>query len=130
MVDVYVKGKAHLPLADVTGHYVGMHAPEQSEFLKPTQLWWRADEYAEAISQRDAWCKKAAELIRARELSAEASATMRDESIAKTEVIKELEERCRLLKNQVTDIIAHVADLDSQLAAATQRRPPKRATPP
>ena len=110
MPDVYAKGQPHVPVADIGGHYVGMHAPERPEVFKPEKLWWRGDEVAVLQAEVE-------KLKQARELSAQASATMRDESIAKSEQNKELEERINVLKGQVLD-----------LTAAGQRRPPKRAS--
>jgi chromosome segregation ATPase len=165
MPDVYAKGQPHVPVADIGGHFVGMHAPERPEVFTPEKLWWRGDDYAEALRQRDAfngdlvarmarvreletqverlgdrWVQQDREILalisdrdglrnqvlqlqQARDLSAQASATMCDESIAKSEVIKELEERARLLKGQVADLIAHVNECETRGG----RRPPKRA---
>ena len=144
MPDVYAKGQPHVPVADIGGHFVGMHAPERPEVFKPEKLWWRGDDYAEAIRQRDAFNldlvarmeqiakleADVAALLRSRDLGAAASMTMRDESVAKSEQIKELEERNRLLRDQVTDVVARCAGLEGDLAAAiavNQRRPPRRA---
>lgn len=102
MPDVYSKGQPHVPVADIGGHYVGMHPPLPGLLYKPEKLWWRGDE-VEVLQA------EITELKRARALSAEASATMRDESIAKSE---------------------RIAELESQLATVTQRRPPKRAGKP
>jgi hypothetical protein len=41
--------------------------------------------------------------------------------------LKRADERARVLRDQVTDIVAHASDLEAQLMAANQRRGPKRA---
>jgi hypothetical protein len=107
--DVYAKGQGHRPTMSVAGHFLGMHAPERPDVWKPEQLWYRGDDYAEAIRQRDPFNL---------------------DLVARMDRLRELEERNRLLKGQVTDIVARCTDLEAQLAAATARRPPKRATKP
>ena len=113
MPDVYAKGQPHVPVADIGGHYVGMHAPERPEVFKPEKLWWRGDEYAALQAEVE-------KLKQARELSAQASATMRDESLEKSARIVDLESR-------LVAAVTRCNELEALHAAATKRRPPKRA---
>ena len=51
MPDVFQKDHPHRPVVTVTGHFSGMHVPEQPSAWKPDQLWYRGDDYA-ALQRR------------------------------------------------------------------------------
>lgn len=54
MPDVYSKGDAHHPVATVTGHFIGMQ-PVVITGAHADKIWYRGDDYAEIVRQRDAW---------------------------------------------------------------------------
>jgi hypothetical protein len=60
MPDVYIKGRPHTPMSDVTGHFIGMRVPEWPSAYMITELWWRADEVNELVDD----LKQAEERIR------------------------------------------------------------------
>lgn len=119
MPDVYMKGSPHRLRVTVTGHSLGMHPVEERE-PKPETVWYRGDDYevlvvaAVSVAQEhqhetQTLRERIVQLEQARELSAQASATMREESLAKSEKIREL-----------TEALAHGAPVQQE---APWRRP-------
>ncbi len=55
MPDVYSKGQPHTPMTTVTGHYLGMQpvAAIHEREVKPTERWYRGDDYAALKAELD-----------------------------------------------------------------------------
>ena len=105
MPDLYSKGSPHRPWTTVAGNYLGMQPVGPLIGAKPAEVWYRGDDYAEVIRQRDAWAatREGWEAAIIRIAALEAELALRNGT-------------CAALKRQID--------------AATRRRPPKRMGDP
>lgn len=57
----HAPGAPHQPVATLTGHFTGMHPT--ADPAPPTEVWYRGDDYAARVAERDHYRDGLAEII-------------------------------------------------------------------